>query len=419
MSTSRRRLTQGLAAGAACLALPAGLSAPAAAAPSARSSRTPDSAALQAALEALVQWPVAGAVCAAASPAGLVELAAGRRSTASPAPARPQSVARVASVTKAMTATVAFQEIERGTLRLDSTIGEVLPGLWPGRESVTLGQLLNHTSGMPDAVWVLMDHLSLWDLPLEHVRDVVARPYPPRELVELAKQDGWWFEPGTDWGYSNTGYVVAQLMVEAAAGRPLSSLIRDRVFRPAGMHRTRLEEGALVRGAEMEDAAVRPGQTMRLQTIDQSVFAGAAAVNATAGDVVRFYQALMRGRLVGQASVDAMVTPVGAARVAAYGYGIFQVPDPVRAGEVLYGHDGGGFGSASLAVSSRDGSRAMAFTFVGRPYWAAGANEVWPRQTAVLRAAMSLSGTAGRPGGSAGRAAAGAAHAAVGGTRLG
>ena len=334
-------------------------------------------------------------------------------------PARPQSVARVASVTKAMTATVAFQEIERGTLRLDSTLGEVLPGLWPGREDVTLGQLLNHTSGMPDAIWVLMDHTSLWDLPLTHVRDVVARSYPPRRLVELAQQDGWWFEPGTDWGYSNTGYVAAQLMVEAAAGRPLSRLIRDRVFRPAGMHRARLEEGALVRGAEMEDAAVRPGETMRLTTIDQSVFAGAAAVNATAGDVVRFYQALMQGRLVGQDSVEAMITPVGPARVAAYGYGVFQLPDPVRPGEVLYGHDGGGFGSASLAASSRDGSRAMAFTFVGRPYWAAGANEVWARQTAVLRAAMSPPATASGPAGSAGRAAAGAAHAALGGARLG
>ena len=54
MSTSRRRLTQGLAAGAACLALPAGLSAPAAAAPSARSSRTPDSAVSGISLKALI-----------------------------------------------------------------------------------------------------------------------------------------------------------------------------------------------------------------------------------------------------------------------------------------------------------------------------------------------------------------------------
>lgn len=418
MHTSRRRFAQGLAAGAAALTMPAALAVPASAAP-ARSARTPDATALQGALEVLVQWPVVGAVCAAASPAGLVELAAGRRSAASPAPARPASVARVASVTKAMTAVVAFQEIERGALALDSTIGEVLPGLWPGREAVTLGQLLNHTSGMPDAVWVLMDHTSLWDLPLTHVRDVVGRTYGLRELVELAKQDGWWFEPGTDWGYSNTGYVVAQLMVEAVAGRPLAELVRERVFRPAGMHRARLEEGTLVRGAEMEDAAVRPEEALRLETIDQSVFAGAAAVNATAGDVVRFYQALMGGRLVSRRSVDVMVTPVGPARGAAYGYGIFQVPDPARPGEVLYGHDGAGFGSASLALASRDGSRAMAFTFVGRPYWQEGWNTVWTRQLALMRAAFALPSAPSGPAGTAGRAVAGTAHAARGGSRVG
>lgn len=404
MTLSRRTFARGLATGAAALALPAAVAAPAAAAPSGGRPATAGDP-VQAALDALASSPVVGAVCAVARGGAVREYASGRRSAASPAPARPHSVARVASVTKAMTATVAFQEIERGTLRLDSTIGEVLPGLWPGREGVTLGQLLNHTSGMPDAVWVLMDHQSLWDLPLTHVRDVVARHYAPRELVELARRDDWWFEPGTDWGYSNTGYVVAQLMVEAVTGRPLSRLIRERVFRPAGMHRARLEEGTLVRGAEMEDAAVRPGQTQRMEALDQSIFAGAAAVIATAGDVVRFYQALMQGRLVGQDSVEAMITPVGSAVPAAYGYGIFSVPDPARPGQLLHGHDGGGFGSASLALASRDGSRAMAFTFVGRPYWEAGSAQVWERQLGVMRAAFALppapaAGGAGRGAGS-------------------
>ncbi|MDO4240645.1 serine hydrolase [Micrococcus sp.] len=416
MHPSRRTVTRGLAASLAGLALPA-VAAPASlAAPASRPSADPRTAQVQAALEALTAWPVVGAVGSFVAGGCVVEVAAGRRSAASPAPARPSSVARVASVTKAMTATVAFQEVERGTLRLDSTIGEVLPGLWPGREDVTLGQLLNHTSGMPDAIWVLLRHRGLWELPLEDVQAMVARRYGLRELVGIARQDPWWFEPGTAWGYSNTGYVVVQLMVEAVTGRPLGRLIRERVFRPAGMHRARLEDGTLVRGAEMEDAAVRPGETARFTTLDQSVFAGAAAVNATAGDVVRFYRALMQGRLVSQASVERMVTPVGAAVPAGYGYGIFSVPDPARPGALLYGHDGGGFGSASLALASRDGERAMAFTFVGRPYWEAGAAEVWDRQLAVFRAAVAL------PGGGVGSgrgAARGLGRAGMGSGRLG
>lgn len=347
---------------------------------------------VQAALDALVTWPVIGAVCTVTGTSGLRELASGRRSSALPAPARPHSVARIASVTKTMTATVAFQEIERGALRLDSTIGEVLPNLWPGRETVTLEQLLNHTSGMPDAVGPLMEHRPMWDLPLSHVRDVIARPYATNELVEIARQEPWWFDPGTDWGYSNTGYMVIQLMIEAVTGRPLSRLIRDRVFKPARMHRGRLEEGTLVRGAEMEETAMRPGETMRLRTVDQSIFAGAAAVIATAGDVVRFYQALMRGRLVSQSSVNTMITPVGAARQALYGYGIFTVPDPAHPEKSLYGHDGSGFGSTSLALTSRDGARAMALTYIGRPYWGEGSAQVWDRQAEVIDAAFAQSG---------------------------
>lgn len=397
MHPSRRTVTQGLAASVAALALPTAFSTAAAAAPG-RSPKGLDATALQAALDGLVTWPVVGAVCAAVSPAGRLELASGRRGLDSNAPARPSSLVRVASVTKAMTATVAFQEIERGTLRLDSTIGQVLPGLWPGREDITLGQLLNHTSGMPDAIWVLLQYRSLWDLPLEDVADMISRHYTPRELVEIAKQDTWWFEPGTDWGYSNTGYVVAQMMIEAVTGRPLSRLIRERVFKPAGMHRARLEEGTLVRGAEMEDAAVRPDEALAFETLDQSVFAGAAAVIATAGDIVDFYRALMQGRLVSQASVDRMITPVGSAQQAGYGYGIFSVADPANPGRRLYGHDGGGFGSISLALASRDGSRAMAYTFIGRPYWGEGDDAVWTRQTALMRAALTLpverSGTA-------------------------
>lgn len=386
MGTSRRQFTTLLAAGVAGLAIPAGGAAPALAA---RPSGL-DEGRIQAALDALVAWPVVGAVCSVVGPAGRFDTAAGRRSLTSEAPARPSSVARIASVTKAMTATAAFQQIERGRLSLDSTLGEVLPGLWPGREAVTLGQLLNHTSGMPDAVWVLMQRLALWDIPFDLLQQVISRQYSLPDLVDLAKEDGWWFEPGANWGYSNTGYVVAQMMIEQAAGRPLSRVLRDDVFRPAGMRRARLEEGAVVRGAEMQDTAVRPDSHRSLDPVNQSIFAGAAAVNGTSEDVTNFYQALMQGRLVGQDSVDAMTTPVGAAAQAAYGYGLFAIPDPSpeHQGETLWGHDGGGFGSISLAAASRDGARAFATTYVGRPYWQAGWEMTFPHLNGLLITAM-------------------------------
>lgn len=394
MRPTRRQFAQGMAAGLAGLVLPASAAPSALAAPKGpdpRFGRGLDERAIQEALDAVVQWPAVGAVCSVVGPAGRFDTASGTRGLDANAPAKAQSVARIASVTKGMVATVAMQEVERGTLSLDTTVGEVLPGLWPEYEDrVTLSMLMNHTSGMPDAIWVVMRGQSLFELDLDELAAVVSRHYGQRELVALAKQDSWWFEPGADHGYSNTGYVVLEMMVEAVTGRRMPELIRDRVFRPAGMHRTRLEDGTLVRGAEMQDAAVRPHEAKALETIDQSIFASAAAVNTTAADVTRFYQALMRGQLVSQQTVDLMVTPVGPAARAGYGYGLFLVadPSPEHAGEFLVGHDGAGFGSVSLALCSRDGERAFAFTYIGRPYWQDGWDRVFARELELMRTAF-------------------------------
>ncbi len=402
MSPTRRQFAQGMTAGLAGLVLPATVSSSAAAVPrgpNPNSGRGLDERAIQDALDAVVQWPAVGAVCSVVGPAGRFDTASGTRGLHANAPAKANSVARIASVTKGMVATVAMQEVERSTLSLDSTLGEVLPGLWPEHEDkVTLSMLLNHTSGVPDAIGVIMRGQSLFDLDLDELAEVVSRHYGQRELVELAEQAGWWFEPGTDYRYSNTGYVVVEMMVEAVTGRHMPELIRDRVFRPAGMHRTRLEDGSIVRGAEMQDAAVRPIEAKALETIDQSIFASAAAVNTTAADVTRFYQALMRGQLVSHESVDAMITPVGPATEAGYGYGLFLVPDPSpeHADEVLVGHDGAGFGSVSLALCSRDGERAFAFTYIGRPYWEAGWDQVYAKELDLMRTAFVVN-AAGAP----------------------
>ena len=132
MRPTRRQFAQGMAAGLAGLALPSAVASSAVAAPQGpnpRSGRGLDERAIQTALDAVVQWPAVGAVCSVVGPAGRFDTASGTRGLHANAPARANSVARIASVTKGMVATVALQEVERGTLSLDSTIGDVLPGL--------------------------------------------------------------------------------------------------------------------------------------------------------------------------------------------------------------------------------------------------------------------------------------------------
>ncbi|MGL5852946.1 MAG: serine hydrolase domain-containing protein, partial [Phycicoccus sp.] len=148
--TGTRRFAAVVLAGALAAAV-AAQEAPASAAPAAVSSAGTDQ--LDASLDALT---AAGAVGAVGYSRGADRStwagAAGVRTIDGAQPARPGDKARVASVTKAMVATLAMQEVDAGRWTLQTTVGEVLPGLIPEQEDITLDQLLSHRSGLPDYV---------------------------------------------------------------------------------------------------------------------------------------------------------------------------------------------------------------------------------------------------------------------------
>ncbi len=134
------------------------------------------------------------------------------------------------SDTKAMTSLLAGMLVEEGKLRWDTTIAEVFPELAPKMDKrlakVTLEHLLSHTGGIPgddDVIEALvakslvqpgnLDSMRLW-----LVAELVKRP--------LA------FKPGTDWLYSNMGYVIAGAILERKTGRTWEELVTERVFAP-------------------------------------------------------------------------------------------------------------------------------------------------------------------------------------------
>lgn len=383
--TSRRTLLIATGAGAGLALLPG---TPAQAKPS----KGLDELALRQAIEGLKTAPVVGVVASVVGPKGTFTTAVGVRDLHTNVAAKPQDRSFFASVTKAMTATLVFQEIEAGRWTINTTIDQIWPGLYPGHGQVTLGQLMNHTSGMPDAIWQILGNKSLFDLTPAELQAAAGKHYSEADLVAISRTMPWNFAPGTGYSYSNTGYVVLGMLLEHATGSALPDLLRRRIFKPAKMNQSRLNDSAQVRGPELMSYSSWPDGTKIAQPwLDSTIFWAAGGLCATAEDVTDFYGALMTGRLVGQRYVDQMITPVGAANTAEvqYGYGIWSTKDPCS-GERLYGHDGAGFGSISLALSSRDGSRRFAFSWTGRPYGdAAWADSVWPNEGAVVNAVFS------------------------------
>jgi D-alanyl-D-alanine carboxypeptidase len=330
----------------------------------------PDAAALQAALDALTAGDGVGAVAQVVGPNGRWSGASGVRRLERGMPAaRWFDRARIASVTKPMVATLALQEVARGRWTLDTTVDDVLPGLLPGRGDVTLAQLLSHTSGVPDYLDTLLATVAT---PQELIA-AISRRYTDEELVAAALSVPWEFEPGTGFGYSNTGYVVVGMMLSEVNHASVARLLEKRVFRPAGMRHSRLLTRRGIPGPHLTEYAIF-GAPYSLATAHPSLMSSAGAVAAPAGDVNRFFAALSAGRLLPKPLLETMRSPLSVppASPLPYGLGTFVLedvcPGPGGPPRYLYGHDGGSFGTLTLSLSSLDGRRRFSVSVTGRNF---------------------------------------------------
>ncbi|MEX0881110.1 MAG: serine hydrolase domain-containing protein [Thermoanaerobaculia bacterium] len=137
-------------------------------------------------------------------------------------PARPNMRYSIGSVSKQFTAAAILLLAEEGKLSLDDLVSRFLPDLTRARD-VRIRDLLSHTSGYRD----------YW--PQDYVPPFMRQPATAARILDRWAKQPLDFEPGTQYQYSNTGYVIAGLIVERAGGMPLLQLLGTRVFAPLGM----------------------------------------------------------------------------------------------------------------------------------------------------------------------------------------
>lgn len=143
-------------------------------------------------------------------------------------PAGTDTVFRLASLTKSFTATAILLLEAEGRLRLDDRLGQHLPDYpAPGRD-VTLRQLLQHSSGIPN-------YTALPGL----YQDFAVKDHTPAELFAQFRDLPLDFLPGTDFRYSNSGYALLGGVIEACAGVAYADFLQARIFAPLGMTATR------------------------------------------------------------------------------------------------------------------------------------------------------------------------------------
>ncbi|MGA5304705.1 serine hydrolase domain-containing protein [Nucisporomicrobium flavum] len=266
---------------------------------------------------------------------------------------------RIGSASKMFAAVVVLQLVEEGKVRLDASVESYLPGLVSGKgvdaTKITVRQLLQHTSGLPDytdAMFPTRDAI----LPYQHVY------LAPRDLVDLANAMPDGVPAGEHWSYSNTNYVLAGLIAQRVTGRPFNELVTDRVIRRIGLRDTYVPEAGdqEIRGRHPHGYQ-RDGATDELldfTRMDPGWGWAAGQLISTPGDLNTFVRALLQGRLLEPAQLAEMRTtvPVGPGADQSYGLGLFRFA--LSCGGFAWGH-GGDIPGYSTSNAVTDDGRAV------------------------------------------------------------
>jgi D-alanyl-D-alanine carboxypeptidase len=253
----------------------------------------------------------------------------------------------VGSSTKTFVATTLLQLVGEGRLTLDEPVGRFVGDLLPPdlAGTVTLRMLLNHTSGISD-----IDHVMVTSY--EDLEAVHRTTYTPKQLIDIALAQPRTNAPGAAHNYSNTGYIIAGVILERVTGRPAELEIARRITIPLGLWQTYLPGNfRYILGPHSEGYVPYPDSLRDFSVVNMSWLWTAGALISTADDLDKFYRALLSGKLLRPAQLTQMKTTFGDS---GYGLGLYRVDLPC--GVSLWGHDGAVFGYTTISWQTEDGA---------------------------------------------------------------
>ena len=261
-------------------------------------------------------------------------------------PATAQTVYQIGSITKTFTAALVMQLVQQGKLKLSDHIGRFVDGLPYGNE-VTIAELLNHTSGIPDYV---NSSKPIWGDKCPAPSGSVAGcpELSPAQVLKWLAARPLQFVPGTQWSYSNSNYYLLGLVLERVTGQPYAAYLEDRILRPLGLSHTGVCPNDMHATSYALGYAPAP---VVLRAFGTHPFASeafsAGELCSTVGDLVKWSNDLASGRVVSARIYHEMVSPTRLpdGQTAPYGYGISL---GAFDGQPFVGHTGGTMGFTSF-----------------------------------------------------------------------
>ncbi|TXN23406.1 serine hydrolase [Methylobacterium sp. WL9] len=207
---------------------------------------------------------------------------------------------RIGSLTKSFTAAAILKLAEAGKLGLDDRIRQFVPGAPASWDRVTLRHLLGHTSG-------IINYTALPD----YYAKLSRLERTPQEIVALVEAEPLLFEPGTRMEYSNTGYVLLGMAIEAASGQPYAGYLREAILTPLGLKETGYDEASAVLPRRASGYRFGQAQWRNAPPMASSIAYAAGGLYSTVDDLLAWSRALFGGRVVSTTSLAATVDDGG------------------------------------------------------------------------------------------------------------
>ncbi len=224
-------------------------------------------------------------------------------------PSTPNTVYRIASVTKQFTAAAVLKLADSGDLELQDYVREHVPIFDQGRSRITLHQLLTHTSGLLNYSRFIGDRNRL--------------PLRPAEVVAIFEEEDLEFPPGKNWKYSNSGYFLLGLVIQNASGMSYGDYIERELSEPLGLADTVYCDNARLIENRAAGYVPREGSFLNAKQIEMNAPFAAGALCSTVLDLSKWAQSLFTDKLLPLDRVRQMTAPVKAGgRSHEYGYGI-------------------------------------------------------------------------------------------------
>ncbi|MEO8664747.1 MAG: serine hydrolase domain-containing protein [Ignavibacteria bacterium] len=236
---------------------------------------------------------------------------------------------RIGSITKTFVATVILQLVDEGKLNLDDRLDKYYPS-YPNSSNITLRQMLDMSSGMPDYI----------ENPRVLKSFIFDRndKYTPQELFDITASMQPSFEPGKGWQYSNGNYNILGMLIEKITGNPLHIEIDNRIIKPLGLNNTVFPLTSQMDGqyshGYMKDTLTR--EFIDVTVMDPSIGWAAGNMISNFDDLKIYAKALAEGTLISRSSQEQrlMFLDIGASKSVKYGLGILSM-------EGFIGHNGG------------------------------------------------------------------------------